>query len=125
MNINLNVISNNLDALKKLGRLDLGSPRLNFKFAHILKTIDDEVKLYIEQQMKILDKFGNREADGTYSVQKEKLVDFEKELTEFNKLEINIDWDKIDVPVDNLQGVSPIEMNLFEEYFINIVEEGD
>lgn len=124
MNINLNVISNNLDALKKLGRLDLGSPRLNFKFAHILKTIDDEVKLYIEQQVKILDKFGNREADGTYSVQKDKIAEFEKELTEFNKLDIHVDWEKINVSVDKLQGISPIEMNLFEEYFINIVEEG-
>lgn len=125
MKVNLNVISNNLDALKKLGRLDFGNPRLNFKFAHVLKLIDDEIKLYFEQQVKLLDKFGKREGDGTYSVHKEKIVDFEKELTEFNQLEIDVEWEKVDVSVDNLQGISPIEMNLFEQYFINIVEEGE
>lgn len=125
MNINLNVISNNLDALKKLGRLDLGNPKINFRFAHVLKTIDDEIKLYIEQQVKIIDKYGKREENGSFTVPSDKLIDFEKELNQLNQLEISVDWEKVDLSVDRLSGISPIEMNLFEEYFIHIVEEGD
>lgn len=123
MKINLSVISGSLDSLKKLGSLDLGSPGLNFKFAHVLKKIDDEVRIFMEQQIKIVHKYGKDNGDGSFSVAAENIECFQKELNEFNSLETEIEWEKADIPLTKLNGITAVEMNLFEQYFINIIEE--
>lgn len=125
MKINLSVASGNLDSLRKLGSLDLGTPKLNFRFAHVLKKIDEEVKLFMEEQLKIVHKYGSDNGDGSFSVETDEIEQFQKELAEFNTIECEVDWEKVNVPLSKFNGVTPIEMNFFEEFFINIVEEDE
>ena len=123
MKLNVGAMYNNQDRLNKIGNFDFGSPITNYRFARLLKKTAEEVRLYMSEQIKLFEKYGKQNNDGSFSVEKDKIAELNQKLEELSTVEFDVDWDKPDVKLNSLSGFTASEMNFIENYFINIVEE--
>lgn len=123
MKIDLETLVIGFQSIRKLSAIDLGDPKTNFKFMGVVDTVETEVRKYDKQRLNIVEKYGIKNNSGGYDIPLEKLDACNKELGELGSIEIDLEWDIIDLPIEALKGFTPNDMKCLNGKIINIKAE--
>ncbi len=92
-------IVNAVDNLDKLAVLELPA-RESFKVLNLLTEIEPHIKNYHTQRNKLLAKFGESEDGSSYQIKAENKDKFIAELRDLEEIEIELTFEKINIPED-------------------------
>lgn len=120
MKIDLETLAIGFQSIRKLSAIDLGDPKTNFKFMGVVDTVETGVRKYDKQRLNIAEKYGIKNNSGDYFIPPEKLDACNKELDELGVIEIDLEWDIIDLPIESLKGFTPNDMKCLNGKIINI-----
>lgn len=109
------------EAIKKILACDSLSPKVALKWLRAAKEIEAQNKLYDEVRIRLLSKYGTQMKDdkgnfnGSYSIIPDNIPTFSKEFNELCEQTFTINYEKMEYPAD--LKLSPLQMNLMEEFF--------
>lgn len=101
--------------------------RMAYQLAKIIKEVQKEFELFQETRMKLINEYAERDEDGqlkvdennNFTIPKEKIQDFQKELNELLETQVELQINKINL--DELENVEFTPMELIKiEKFIEI-----
>lgn len=116
MKVNNNKLVNSIDVLNKLTNLELPI-KISYIISKNIIKIDNELKVYNKEREKLIDKYGERDAEGKLKVREDgniNIVDIEswnKANNELLEIETEIDIQTIDL--DNIDldiNITPGEL---------------
>ena len=120
MKTTLETLVNSFQSIRKLSTLDLGSPKTNFRFMGVVASAETEIEKHSKLRKGILEKYGDKHNSDEYFIPNEKLDAFNKDIDELNAIEIDLDWDIIEIPISSFQGFTAYDMKCINGKFINI-----
>lgn len=100
--------------------------RVSFRLAKMLKSLDENLKIYLTEKQKIIEKYCKKDEEGKpmvegnqYSVSPENLEAFQKEFFELLVLETDLGVDKIKAKLDDIPNglVSTTDILFLETFF--------
>lgn len=76
--------------------------KTSFKFSKAIKKLDEEAQLYDEKRSQLIQKFAQKNESGEIIQEEGKVTinnmpEFQKEITELNSIEVNLDIEKISI----------------------------
>lgn len=101
--------------------------RMAYQLAKIIKEVQKEFELFQETRMKLINEYAERDEDGqlrvdennNFTIPKEKIQDFQKELNELLEMQVELQINKINL--DELEDVEFTPMELIKiEKFVEI-----
>lgn len=112
MKIKLSELKNAEPSLRKL----LNSENLNVKIAYRLgrttSKIDSELKQLEATRVRLVNKYGKKNKDGTITVKPDNMEKFTKEMETLLMMEINLELHPINVnELPEQTGLSPVDFN--------------
>ncbi len=103
--------------------------KLSYKLSKLNKKLQEEQKYYEEQNIKIINKYGEKDDNGELKVNQEnnsipiimdKIQDFQKEMTELNELEFEVEFDPIKIEEFGSINISPNSiLHLVDKFIID------
>jgi len=116
----LSQVINAVPALNKVSSTPI-SLFLSYKVKKLLNTIQGDVDFFNEKQQELVEKYGYIKDDNSYVIDEDKKQVFQIEMNELAQMQVDIQVEKIALPID-----SPIELSVIEigslEPFITFVE---
>jgi len=126
MKITLEQINNTISAVKKLGRMDLGSVKDNYRLMKVSDDMMEESNKYLALYLKTMEKYGTPREDGDFNVPADSIENVYRELEEIAKIEVELDWEPIPAKLEMLRGFTAQDMKVLDGVFITIeTEEGE
>ncbi len=112
MEINLGVIVNSIETLKKVASQPVAA-KTAFKIGKVIKAINQEMEVFEETRQKLFTTYGTEE-DGQMVVSKDKQDGFMKEFDELLNSKVTVEIPKISI--DDLEKInlSATEINSIE-----------
>ena len=114
MKISIAALINATQTFNKIIDKEL-SPVTSFKLVKLIKAINDEIEIFEKEKNKLLEKYGNKNEDGTYSILEENKELWNKDITDLLSLEVDIVGDKINLANEEIK-ISPADMMKIEEF---------
>ena len=113
-----------MKTLMKCNEFEDYPPKDAYWFNRFVKKIGPAQEDWEEIRIKLIKKYGEEQEDGSFSVSKERVPEFQTALQEIMDIEFEIEGiNKIKFP-DDLK-LSPIEISLMEQVFdMSVFEEG-
>lgn len=118
-------IVNSVEIFSALSQKKLNM-RMAYQLAKIIKEVQKEFELFQETRMKLINEYAERDEDGrlkidennNFTIPREKIQDFQKELNELLETQVELQINKINL--DELEDVEFTPMELIKiEKFIN------
>lgn len=122
MKITLTELTNCTNALRKLSEKDMGEPILNYRLMNVLDVCNAESKKFIDLQKKIIDKYKEDTTDNSIIIPTESINDFNTEMLEAGKIEIELDWTAAKFNINDLAGFTAKDLKNLSGKFIEIEE---
>lgn len=122
MKITLTELTNCTNALRKLSEKDMGEPILNYRLMNVLDVCNAESKKFIDLQKKIIDKYKEDTTDNSIIIPAESINDFNTEMLEAGKIEIELDWTAPKFNINDLAGFTAKDLKNLSGKFIEIEE---
>ncbi len=126
--IKLQDLPNIINNLNTMAEKDI-SIKLSYKLSKLNKKLQEEQKNYEEQNIKIINKYGERDENGELKVDQksnsipiimDKIQDFQKEMTELNELEFEVDFVPISIEDFGNINISPNSiLHLVDKFIID------
>ena len=110
----LETIVNAYPALSKLAGQDLPLPVL-YRFSKLLAALEPEINFFIQQREKLFEKYGEISAEG-YTVDADKVSEFEAELKELTEMETEASVQRISLPLVGNVALSFADLRALEEF---------
>ncbi len=95
------------DSLSKLVNQDM-PVRLSFTLSKLAKNIQEEMKNFEEQRIKLVQKVGEKQEDDTYKVADNRMAEFNKELLDLLNIEIDVEGK---IPISEIEKVDSIALS--------------
>ena len=120
MKIRLGTVSNGAEAISKLANMDMGEPILNFRLMTAVDVIDDNLRKYQRVCQKAFEKYSTKESEGAFNVPLDKIKALNEEVDKAADIEIEIDWEPIEVDISALKGFTAKDMKMLIGTFIKL-----
>lgn len=122
MKITLTELTNCVGALRKLSDKDMGEPMLNYKLMTVLDVCNSESKKFVDLQKKIIDKYKEDTTDNSIIIPTDSINNFNAEMLEAGKIEIELDWTAPKFNINDLAGFTAKDLKNLSGKFIEIAE---
>lgn len=129
MKLTLNELLNSHDALTVLGNARGISSKIAYRIAKNIKPISQEIEIYHETRIKLLEEHSNKDDEGKpiikgneYDIMDGHREIVEKEINELKNEEVEIDIKKVTLDDIDVAKLSPLQIQSLE-YMIDLTEE--
>lgn len=95
--------------------------KVSYRFTRIVKAFAEELKYFEDSRMKLFDKYGEDQEDGTRKIKDEYQQQFFADLTSILNEEVDFKFDhKIDINLLEDVKLTPIELSSLEPWLENV-----
>jgi len=120
MKLTLAQIKNAEPVVAKLLNVELPI-KVSYRFTRIAKAFADEIKYFEDCRMKLFDKYGENQDDGTRKITEQNQQQFYSDLTSLLNEEVDFKFDhKIDINLLDGVKLTPIELSALEPWLDNV-----
>jgi len=120
MKLSLAQIKNAEPVVAKLLNVELPI-KVSYRFTRIAKAFAEEIKYFEDSRMKLFDKYGVDQEDGTRKIKDEYQQQFFADLTSLLNEEVDFKFDhKIDINLLEDVKLTPIELSSLEPWLDNV-----
>jgi len=116
MKITISEVLNGKQVLEKLVDKEI-SIKTAYRLSRIIKVLNEELQLFEEQRQKLVQQYGEVQEDDSVVVGKEKLQDFQNDLSELLTAEIDLGCEPMNIDEfgDNVE-IKTAELMMIEKF---------
>lgn len=114
MKISIATLINSTPIFDKLMNKEL-SPVTSFKLVKIVKAINEEMAVFEKEKIKLLEKYGKKNEDDSYTILDENKELWNKDISDLLSLEVDVVFDKINLADEDIK-ISPSEIMRIEAF---------